>query len=196
MPRASSLQLTAGGSSTKLRRGASEHFERTTSAMLLAVHGAATTGACRNAVPREKIKERFEARMREHAAIADAVDAIVTVNEVSRGKPSADLWLEAARRLRVDPTRCLAFDEGPAGIAGAQAAGAYRASHNMSSCAFFQHSASHPIWGCICCMDDAPDGRAHSVWSVYRTAPDVSYVAPLLEHEPQLTPRLVFADRS
>ena len=61
--------------------------------------------------------------MRDFSAITEAVDAIVTGNEISRPKPSADIWLEAARRLRVDATRCLAFDEGPAGIAGAQAAG-------------------------------------------------------------------------
>ena len=64
----------------------------------------------------------FEKKMRDLTTITESVDAIVTGNE-GRGKPSADLWLEAARRLRVDALRCLAFDEGPAGIAGAQAAG-------------------------------------------------------------------------
>ena len=39
------------------------------------------------------------------------------------GKPAPDLYLEAARRLGVPATHCLAVDDAPDGIASARAAG-------------------------------------------------------------------------
>jgi beta-phosphoglucomutase len=42
---------------------------------------------------------------------------------VPRGKPHPDVFLEAARLVGADPLRCLAFEDAPAGIAAAQAAG-------------------------------------------------------------------------
>ena len=65
----------------------------------------------------------LEAKLADYAVVTDSVDAIVTINDISNGKPAADLFMEAARRLRIDATRCLVFDETPAGIEGAQAAG-------------------------------------------------------------------------
>jgi HAD superfamily hydrolase (TIGR01509 family) len=44
-------------------------------------------------------------------------------DEVPRGKPFPDVFLEAARLIRVDPARCLAFEDAPAGIVAARAAG-------------------------------------------------------------------------
>ena len=65
----------------------------------------------------------LEAKLADYTVVTDSVDAIVTINEVSNGKPAADLFMEAARRLRIDATRGPVFDETPAGIEGAQAAG-------------------------------------------------------------------------
>ena len=61
--------------------------------------------------------------MAELPAVVEAMDAIVTGNEVAKPKPAPDLFIEVARRLRVDPTRCLAFDDSAPGVLGAQAAG-------------------------------------------------------------------------
>ncbi|MFF4924205.1 HAD family hydrolase [Kitasatospora sp. NPDC001261] len=47
----------------------------------------------------------------------------VTHDDVPRGKPAPDAYLEAARRLGADPTRCLAVDDADDGIAAALAAG-------------------------------------------------------------------------
>lgn len=48
---------------------------------------------------------------------------LVTVDDVEHGKPAPDPFLEAARRLGVDPRRCLVVEDAPAGIQAAQAAG-------------------------------------------------------------------------
>jgi HAD superfamily hydrolase (TIGR01509 family) len=47
----------------------------------------------------------------------------VSSEEVERGKPAPDVYLEAARRLDVDPTRCAAVEDSASGIRSAHAAG-------------------------------------------------------------------------
>lgn len=49
--------------------------------------------------------------------------ALVSSEDVVNGKPAPDTYLEAARRLEVEPTRCLAFEDTPLGISSARAAG-------------------------------------------------------------------------
>lgn len=48
---------------------------------------------------------------------------LVVGDEVARGKPHPDPYLEAARRLRVDPGDCIAIEDSPIGAASARAAG-------------------------------------------------------------------------
>lgn len=50
-------------------------------------------------------------------------DAIVGAEDVPRGKPHPDPFLEAARRLGVEPSQCLVFEDSPLGIEAAQRAG-------------------------------------------------------------------------
>ena len=49
---------------------------------------------------------------------------LVTADDVTTGKPSPEPYLLAARRLGIDPTRCVVIEDAPAGIASARAAGA------------------------------------------------------------------------
>jgi len=49
--------------------------------------------------------------------------ATVSSEEVPRGKPAPDVFLEAARRLGVDPERCAAVEDSENGILSAKAAG-------------------------------------------------------------------------
>lgn len=48
---------------------------------------------------------------------------VVRGDEVPRGKPDPDVFLEAARRLGLSPADCLAFEDTPSGIAAARRAG-------------------------------------------------------------------------
>src|SRR5207302_7347152 len=47
----------------------------------------------------------------------------VSSEEVARGKPAADVYLEAARRLGVPPTQCAAVEDSSNGLRAAAAAG-------------------------------------------------------------------------
>ena len=57
------------------------------------------------------------------AGIADCFVATVSSEEVARGKPSPDVYLEAARRLGVAPSTCAAVEDSANGIRAAAAAG-------------------------------------------------------------------------
>ncbi len=57
------------------------------------------------------------------AGIADRFRATVSSEEVERGKPAPDVYLEAARRLGVEPRRSAAVEDSRNGIRSAKAAG-------------------------------------------------------------------------
>jgi len=57
------------------------------------------------------------------AGIADRFSATVSSEEVERGKPAPDVYLEAARRLGVEPRRSAAVEDSRNGIRSARAAG-------------------------------------------------------------------------
>ncbi len=59
----------------------------------------------------------------ESAGIDELFAVTVSSEEVERGKPAPDVYLEAARRLGIEPTRCAAIEDSSNGIRAAHAAG-------------------------------------------------------------------------
>ncbi|WP_367435178.1 HAD-IA family hydrolase [Streptomyces celluloflavus] len=61
---------------------------------------------------------------------------VITVDDITRHKPDPQPYLVAAQRLGVDPARCIAFEDAPAGLTAARAAGmttvAVATTHNAS----------------------------------------------------------------
>ena len=57
------------------------------------------------------------------AGLTDFFAATVSSEEVARGKPAPDVYLEAARRLDVAPADCAAIEDSHGGIRSAKAAG-------------------------------------------------------------------------
>jgi len=57
------------------------------------------------------------------SGLAPLFGATVSSEEVARGKPAPDVFLEAARRLDVPPARCAAVEDSGNGIRAAHAAG-------------------------------------------------------------------------
>jgi HAD superfamily hydrolase (TIGR01509 family) len=62
-------------------------------------------------------------RVLEAGDIASLFRASVSSEEVPRGKPAPDVYLEAARRLGVEPGVCVAVEDSHNGIRSAKAAG-------------------------------------------------------------------------
>lgn len=55
--------------------------------------------------------------------IGDWFDEVVTADDVVHGKPAPDIFLKAAKLLGVQPSKCLAIEDAPAGITAAERAG-------------------------------------------------------------------------
>jgi HAD superfamily hydrolase (TIGR01509 family) len=62
-------------------------------------------------------------RALELSGLAAYFQVTVSSEEVARGKPAPDVYLEAARRLGVEPSRCAAIEDSGSGIRSAHAAG-------------------------------------------------------------------------
>ena len=59
----------------------------------------------------------------EQSGLARRFAAVVSSEEVARGKPSPDVYAEACRRIAVSPSRATAVEDSHAGIRSAKAAG-------------------------------------------------------------------------
>lgn len=59
----------------------------------------------------------------EHLGITRLFQTIVTAEHTKKHKPEPDVFLEAARRLNVQPANCLVFEDADLGVQAAAAAG-------------------------------------------------------------------------
>ena len=58
----------------------------------------------------------------ERTGIRNFLDVIVTGDEVPRGKPHPDIYLQTAKKLRITPEACLVIEDALAGVTAAKAA--------------------------------------------------------------------------
>ena len=56
-------------------------------------------------------------------ALQGKFQAVVCTDDLPRGKPAPDVYLEAARRLRITPQACICVEDSPNGVLAAKAAG-------------------------------------------------------------------------
>jgi beta-phosphoglucomutase-like phosphatase (HAD superfamily) len=59
----------------------------------------------------------------QQAGLKGRFGVVVTGDQVARGKPAPDIYMEAARRLRIAPCQCVALEDSDAGILAASRAG-------------------------------------------------------------------------
>ena len=80
--------------------------------------GVKTAIASSNAIPMvEACLDSLSAR--------ELFDVVVTSSEAERGKPFPDVFLLAAERMEAEPSRCVVFEDVPAGIRAGKEAGMY-----------------------------------------------------------------------
>ena len=58
-----------------------------------------------------RLGSSFDKKMEYHTDILEKMNAVVTGDEVARGKPNPDIFIEAARRIGCDPKHCVVFED-------------------------------------------------------------------------------------
>ncbi|MEU0949638.1 HAD family hydrolase [Streptomyces canus] len=91
------------------------------------VHLLAGTAAFLDSLPADRWAVVTSATRRLAEARLEAVGILpkilVAADDVTRGKPDPEPYLLAARELGVDPSRCVVFEDAPAGLRAGRAAG-------------------------------------------------------------------------
>jgi HAD superfamily hydrolase (TIGR01509 family) len=82
------------------------------------LHEAGWKQALASSAPRPNIDAVFAV-----LGLERFLDAVVSADEVGRGKPDPAIFLEAARRLGLAPGRCVVVEDAPAGVEAARRAG-------------------------------------------------------------------------
>jgi len=83
--------------------------------------------ACRTRGWRVALASNSPLALCEH--VVDALDldgrfdVVLSADQVARGKPAPDIYLEAARRLDAAPSQCLVFEDSVSGVRAAHEAG-------------------------------------------------------------------------
>ncbi len=67
--------------------------------------------------------EKIRANLRRVGLLGAFEGRIFSAQDVPLGKPAPDLFLHAARTMRVPPARCAVIEDSPTGLAAARAAG-------------------------------------------------------------------------
>lgn len=84
-----------------------------------ALKSAGIPCAVGSSTPRENIEQALEL-----LGMENDFDALITSEDVERGKPAPDVYVKAAERIGLDPRDCAVFEDSLAGIVAAARAGA------------------------------------------------------------------------
>jgi riboflavin kinase len=68
-------------------------------------------------------RKSIESKISYHQGWKESFSVIIGGDEVQTGKPSPEIFLEAAKRLNVEPSSCLVIEDSMPGVIGAKAAG-------------------------------------------------------------------------
>jgi len=82
------------------------------------LHGGEWLQAIASSAPRLNVEVILQA-----LTVADCFQAIVSAEDVSKGKPDPEVYLTAASKVVAPPARCVVVEDAPAGIEGARKAG-------------------------------------------------------------------------
>jgi len=86
--------------------------------LMAALHAAGVPVAIGTSTPHPLAVKRLKV-----AGIYQYIKTVVGEGDVESHKPDPDVFLHAAKRLRIRPRRCVVFEDAPAGVAAAKAAG-------------------------------------------------------------------------
>jgi len=75
------------------------------------------------AIGSSAVLENIEIVFSYHKELKPLFDAIVTADDVNEGKPDPEVFLIAAKKLQIEPTSCVVFEDAPLGIEAASRAG-------------------------------------------------------------------------
>lgn len=90
----------------------------------LALVKACRAAGLKTAIATSADKKKLDANLAEIGLQEADFDAVVTGLDVERKKPWPDIYLEAARRIGLDPADCLVVEDAVTGIQAGRAAGA------------------------------------------------------------------------
>jgi beta-phosphoglucomutase len=86
--------------------------------LLDALEGRGFPAALATSAPLENVTYTLDA-----LALTERLTQIVRSDTMARGKPHPDVFLAAAQLIEVPPSECIAFEDAPAGVLAARAAG-------------------------------------------------------------------------
>ncbi|KAK9064228.1 hypothetical protein SSX86_015608 [Deinandra increscens subsp. villosa] len=67
-------------------------------------------------------RANIETKLSYHPTLRDSFASIVAGDEVKAGKPSPEIYLQAAKNLRLNPSKCLVIEDSLTGVCAAKAA--------------------------------------------------------------------------